>query len=93
MRIISEQNYKKIKITTFKHQTTVSIKFERESLECTLKFRDDLNVQDEIGANKLLDAKFLNEIDKQMEQLSISRTDAFHRHFKMHDEEELPIII
>ncbi len=93
MRIISEQNYKNIKITTFKHLTTVSIKFERESLEFTLKFRDDLNVSDELGAKKFLDAKFLNELDKQMEQLSISRTDAFYRNFKIQDEEELPIII
>lgn len=92
MRIISEQNYRNIKITTFKHLTTVSIKFERESLEFTLKFRDDLNINDELGTKKLLDAKFLNDIDKQMEQFSIARTDAFHRNFRIDEEEELPTI-
>jgi len=93
MRIISEQNYRNIKITTLKHLTTVSIKFERDSIEFTLKFRDDININEESGAKKFLDAKILNEIDKQMEQISISRTDAFHRNFKIEDEEELPTII
>ncbi|MFZ1705807.1 MAG: hypothetical protein WAT79_15785 [Saprospiraceae bacterium] len=62
MRIISEMDKEGLKITIFIMNGKISIKFERDLLEQTYKFRDGSQVVDLESAIAYIDAELLKEI-------------------------------
>ena len=92
MRIIGEIPHPVMKITVFKYEDKLSIKFELGMLEHIYKFREDERLQNFEDIQKIIDEIFIEKSADILRGMHEVREAAFHRHFQ-EEEEEFDTII
>ena len=93
MRIIGQIDHPNMKITVFKMDNKLSIKFELGLYEQTFKFRESEYMQDVGDAEKLVDAAFVGEVLKNFNAMHKSKNKALGLLVKLEEEGEFPVII
>ena len=93
MRIIGNIEHPNMKITVFKMDNKVSIKFELGLYEQTFKFRESEYMKDMSGAEKFIDAAFIGEVLKNFNQMHKAKNEALAQMVKLEEEGEFPEII
>lgn len=93
MRIIGNIDHPSLKITLFKMDNKLSVKFESGFYEQTYKFRiaDGLETAEDL--KKLVDESFLLAVDEQFIQLNYIKLGALTRHLPPTEEDEFETII
>ena len=81
MRIIGHIEHPDIKITVFKSDNRVSIKFENEGYEQTYKLGTDERSSTVEGVRQWVDAGFVADVLKQLQAMHHSRLGAYRRAF------------
>lgn len=92
MRIIGEIDHPTLKITVFKMNDKVSIKFEQNLIEQIFKFRDGAGIHTLEDAEKWANASILSEIEANFHAMNKARYDALESMMKAQGE-EFPTII
>lgn len=93
MRIIGHVEHPTLKITVFKMDNRISIKFESGLYEQTYKFRSGEGVECFEDAQKLVDANFQAQVLQQLGQMHDIRTQAINRNMDAAEEDEFERII
>jgi hypothetical protein len=93
MRIIGYIEHPVLKITVFKMDNRVSIKFETGQYEQTYKFRSGEGVENLEDAQKIVDAEFSQQILGLFEQMHRQRNLASSRNIQTEEEGEFERII
>ncbi|MEL6658203.1 MAG: hypothetical protein AAFP77_17240 [Bacteroidota bacterium] len=93
MRILGYLDHPVFKITVFKTDTRLSLKFENGDFEQTYKFRptEHSNGLQEIG--RLLDDDFLRQVDQRFDHMKADFSGTFSRNIQPEEEDEFPDII
>ncbi len=94
MRILGYLDHPVFKVTVFKTDTRLSIKFENGDFEQTFKFRpiEQCNSLKEIG--QLLDDDFLEQVNQRFTKMKVDFGNTFSRNIQTADEDdEFPDII
>lgn len=81
-----------MKITVFMNENRISLKFEREGLEQTYKFRDDEHLRNFEQAGQLVDEGFCRQVLEQFKQMAKTRYFAWQRYLP-EQEDEFEVII
>ncbi len=93
MRIIGHIEHPSFKITLFKTDTRLSVKFESGFYEQTYKFRRGEGMETAEDLKKLVDAEFNQAAGEQFVQLHQIKTAAIALSLPMEDKEEFETII
>lgn len=93
MRILGYLDHPVLKITVFKTDTRLSIKFENGDFEQTYKFRPTEQANSLKEINRLLDDSFLEQIMQRFEQMKQDFNGSFGRNLSPPEEDEFPSII
>ena len=93
MRIIGHIEHPHLKITIFKMDNRVSVKFESGLYEQTYKLGDDERFQTPESIQKLMDMAFVESVLTQMQQMHQNRLSALSRHFPAAENETFEEII
>lgn len=93
MRIIGEINHPSLKITLFKMDNRLSVKFESGFYEQTYKFRVVDGLETAADLKKLVDPAFIESVNEQFIQLHRIKTEALNRHLPPADKDEFEEII
>lgn len=81
MRIIGQIEHPDLKITVFKSDNRISVKFENEGYEQTYKLGTDERSSSLEAVRQWVDAGFIAEVLHQMQAMHRSRLAAFVRAF------------
>ena len=92
MRIIGEILHPIMKITVFKNDGKLSIKFESGLIEQIYKFRDDERLQTFEDIQKIIDEAFIQKTEEILRGMYDIKQAAMNRHLAI-DEEEFEKII
>ena len=92
MRIIGEILHPIMKITVFKNDGKLSIKFESGLIEQIYKFRDDERLQTFEDIQKVVDEAFIQKTEEILRGMYEAKQAAMSRHLAI-DEEEFETII
>ena len=87
MRILGYLDHPSLKITVFKTDTRLSIKFENGSFEQTYKFRPSEQTNSLQEINKLVDETLLEQVSKLFRQMEQQFNSSFLRNFPPSDDE------
>ena len=79
MRIIGEIPHPIMKITVFKMDNKLSVKFETGLYEQTFKFRESNELSDFESIEKLVDERFMAEVMEQFSKLHSAKNEALGR--------------
>lgn len=93
MRILGSIEHPALKITVFRMDNRISIKFENSGYEQTFKLGDDDRLKTLEDVQKWLDGPLVQEILYCMEQMHKSKLAAFARCFPQRDQEQFEVII
>lgn len=93
MRIISEIEHPRLKISIFKSDNKFSVKFENGLLEQIYKFRIGYPTETVEDIEKIIDADFTEKVEQILETMQVTRLNAFLHHFKEVQGDEFPRII
>jgi hypothetical protein len=93
MRIIGQVNHPSLKISVFKNEQRVFVKFENPFYEITWKLGNDERFQQLENIEQLLDETALQEVQAQLQQLHSSRLAALARCFPSTGDQEFEVII
>ncbi|GJM32774.1 MAG: hypothetical protein DHS20C18_17750 [Saprospiraceae bacterium] len=93
MRIEGYIEHPNMKITVFKMDTRLSVKFETGNYEQTYKFRMGDLIQSFRDIEKLVDSSFMGGVLKEFERMSRISGMALERHLPRKGEEEFPDIV
>ncbi|MEZ5043858.1 MAG: hypothetical protein R2828_28435 [Saprospiraceae bacterium] len=93
MRIIGYVEHPTLKITIFKMDTRLSIKFEDNLYEQTYKFRMQEGLERLPDIQQLVDDAFLAAVRQQFSQMEAISMSAQARHLPEREEEEFEDII
>ncbi|PHN06378.1 hypothetical protein [Flavilitoribacter nigricans] len=93
MRIIGYIEHPELKITIFKMDTRISVKFEKGYLEQTFKFRQANGLEGAKEIRQLVDAKFLGQVEDQFSQMEALHEAAITTHFPPEPADEFDDII
>ena len=93
MRILGYIDHPVLKVTVFKTDTRLSIKFENGDLEQTYKFRPSQQTNSLKEINALVDDAFLAQVLKRFEGMKQDFGSTFSRNVAPPDEDEFPSII
>ncbi len=93
MRILGYIDHPVLKITVFKTDTRLSIKFENGDLEQTYKFRPSQQTNSLKEINALVDDTFLAQVLKRFEGMKQDFGSTFTRNVAPPEEDEFPSII
>lgn len=93
MRILGYIDHPVLKITVFKTDTRLSIKFENGDLEQTYKFRPIPQANSLQELNKLLDEEFLQLVLERFQKMKQDFSASFTRNIPPAEEDEFPSII
>ena len=93
MRILGYLDHPVLKITVFKTDTRLSIKFENGDFEQTYKFRPTEQTNSLKEINRLLDDEFLEQVRARFEQMKQDFNAGFARNFAPPEDDEFPSII
>lgn len=93
MRIIGEIPHPRLKISIFKSDNKLAVKFESGLLEQTYKFRMEYPTETVDDIIKVVDENLIQEVEKILETMQEIRMKAFLTHFYETTKEEFPVII
>jgi hypothetical protein len=93
MRIIGHIEHPVLKITVFKMDNRLSVKFETGQYEQTYKFRDSDELSDFEGVKKLVDGVFLQAVLQEFEKMHRTKNEAMDRYLPQNREDEFEEII
>lgn len=93
MRIIGYIDHPQWKITVFKTDTRVSVKFEDGLLEQTYKFVQQDQLNDLTDIKHLVDPIFLRAVAKQFGEMRRRQEMALARYLPTSEEDEFDVII
>jgi len=93
MRIIGNIEHLPMKITVFKMDNKISVKFELGLYEQTFKFRESDYMKGMDDVNKLVDASFIGEVMLNFNTMHESKNKALGQLVQMVEEGEFPEII
>jgi len=88
MRIIGYIEHPELKITVFKMNNKISVKFESELLEQTYKFRTSSLLDKMENVQKLVDPPFIDEVEKEMLELKKIRSESLVRRIQEIEKQE-----
>lgn len=92
MRILGNLDRLGMKITVFSNENRISLKFEREGMEQTYKFRDDEHLRSFEQAGQLADDGFCKAVLEQFGQMARTRYFAWQRYLPEQEDEFEEII-
>lgn len=92
MRIIGEFDAGDIKVTVFKMNERISIKFEKNLLEQTYKFRDGSAVSTLQEAQTFCSQQAIDDINKIFDTMAAARSNSLHSMIE-NQEEKFDVII
>ncbi len=92
MRIIGYVEHPSLKITVFKMDNKISVKFENTLYEQTYKFRDSEALSSIADVQKLVDGEFIARVLKELAVMHQVRQEALNR-FMPEEEEDFEEII
>lgn len=81
MRIIGYIDHPQLKITVFKMDNRLSVKFENSRCEQTYKFGADEQLDSLEAVRRLVDEEFLNAVQIQLQQMHQNRLKSLARNF------------
>lgn len=87
MRIIAEIQREGFKITVFKHEEKVSVKFERDQMEYLHKFRVGAIVDDASSALRYIDSLFETDFLRRHEEAVEAQTMSIKMMLAKHKDE------
>lgn len=93
MRIIGNIEHPNMKITVFKMDNKLSVKFELGLYEQTYKFRESEIMKNMEDAEKLVDAAMIGEVLKNFNNMHKAKNEALSQLVKLEEEGEFPEII
>lgn len=93
MRIIGEYDLSGIKITVFKMNERVSVKFEKNLCEQIYKFRDGSGIQNFDDVKKFVDDIYISEIGVIFEKMEMKKYQRILKFNEMATEEYFDEII
>lgn len=93
MRIIGYIEHPSMKITVFKMENKLSVKFESGLYEQTYKFRDGEAVESLPDIQKLVDTTFLKEVEQELDRMQQIKNQAIKRNASSKSSEEFEDII
>jgi hypothetical protein len=93
MRIIGQIPHPYLKISVFKNDNRLSVKFENAGYEITCKLGDDERIRTVSDVEQLLDAVFLENILQTLGTIHTARLGLFARQFPPANTEIFPEII
>ena len=93
MRILGYIEHPVMKITVFKTDDRLSIKFENEAYEQTFKLGANDLVHNLETAQQLVDSEFVDRVGLQMQQMHQNRLGGFQRNFSRPQEDNFEKII
>jgi hypothetical protein len=91
MRIIGEISHPRMKISVFKNDNRISIKFENAQYEQIFKMRESISNVEE--AQRFADETFVNAVEKHFEGMNQNKVLAMQRFLPKTEEEEFEEII
>lgn len=92
MRIIGNIDHPALKITVFKMDNKLSVKFETGLYEQTFKFRESNELSDLATMQTLVDEQFMNEVLENFGRMHRAKNEALQR-FSPKEEAEFEEII
>ncbi len=93
MRILGYLDHPSLKITVFKTDTRISIKFENGTCEQTYKFRPDERTNSLNELQKLIDETFITQIVERFQQMEKDFSASFKRNIPIEEQDEFAEII
>lgn len=93
MRIIGTIDHPSLKISIFKNDNRLSVKFENAHYEQTFKFGADERFSTVETIQKLVDSAFVSAVLTNFQQMHQTRINAMARLFPVHGEELFEEII
>ncbi|WP_367389344.1 hypothetical protein [Lewinella sp. LCG006] len=93
MRILGYLDHPILKITVFKTDTRLSIKFENSNFEQTYKFRPTEQTNSLKELQKLVDETFVNQVMTLFQQMEQNFEVSFQRNFPEAEDDDFPAII
>jgi len=79
MRVVGYIEHPVLKITLFKMHNKFAVKFERDLLEQTFKFRTGHAIQDLSDVRRLVDQAFIDAVERHFSQMMNVQQTAFQR--------------
>lgn len=73
MRILKNIPHRYLKITVFKHQQTLSIKFQYQVYEAILTFRDGEIIDEQAFLTSLPNSIFIEEMEQRIHEIHKTR--------------------
>jgi hypothetical protein len=93
MRIIGYIEHPVLKITVFKMDNRISVKFESGLYEQTYKFRSGEGIESLEDLQKVVDSSFQTQVLQQINQMHEAKIQALSRNVSQDDDEEFERII
>lgn len=93
MRIIGYLEHPRLKITVFKMDNKLSVKFETGMLEQTYKYRTQQGLEGIADIEKLVDTDFTAKVETLFSQMQKQSFEAFERLLPDEEEDEFEDII
>lgn len=93
MRILGYLDHPILKITVFKTDTRLSIKFENSNFEQTYKFRPTEQTNSLNELRKLVDETFIARVMDHFQQMEQDFEATFQRNFPEDEDDDFPAII
>lgn len=93
MRIIGQIEHPQLKITVFKMENRISVKFENSLYEQTFKLGEDERLGELEQVQKLIDAPFLEQVQAGFRMMHQTRLSAYDRIFPAPQQPEFETII
>ncbi len=88
MRIVGSIDHPEWKITIFRNDNRLSVKFESGLVEQTFKFRDGEGIDQVDDVHRLVDERFLMDIASLMQQMQLARHSALRRRIENNPPED-----
>jgi len=93
MRIIGYIEHPHLKVTVFKMDNKLSVKFESGLYEQTYKFRMNDQLETLEDVKKMVDLPFLQAVEEELQRMHRVRNAALSRLIKEDEKDEFPVII
>jgi hypothetical protein len=93
MRIFGYLTHPSLKITVFKTDTRLSIKFENGTFEQTFKFRPTAQTSKLNELQQLVDETLVAQVQERFRSMEKDFAAAFQRNFPAQDDDDFPDII
>lgn len=93
MRIIGYIEHPEYKITVFKMDTRLSVKFETAALEQTYKFRQQDGLEDLEDVRRLVNEALLTSIARSFRLMEVAQMQALSHHLPAAADDEFDTII